>query len=115
MGTNMAVSQNSYGVNVQNQFLYGFQLFWTGSSMNGTFKLQGSLQIPTTPAGSILWSDVVGSAEVITSGLTTYGNANYLWSYGPDAYGALQLVRIVWTPSSGTGTLTNAICSIKGS
>lgn len=80
------------------------QLFFTGSPV-GTFKAQGSCNAtgvpPTTDAE---WSDIGDSSQAISAAgniLYNYDSANFNW------------VRIVYTKTSGTGTL-NGRFNAKG-
>lgn len=76
---------------------------WTGAPM-GTLKLQVSNDIVELAASVVNWSDFSGSSIAVNgAGDVTYNlaNAGYRWT------------RIVYTKTSGTGTL-NAILSAKG-
>lgn len=91
---------------------YSIQLVFTGSP-SGTFKLQCSNDAgnpngavpPSLSSGVTNWTDIAGSSQVISAaGDITYQveNAGYAW------------VRVVYTFTSGTGTITSARVNVKG-
>jgi hypothetical protein len=89
---------------------YSIQLVFTGTP-GGTFKLQCSND-PGLPNASFdedrgvtNWTDITGTAVVISAaGDLTWNveNAGYPW------------VRVVYTFSSGSGSLTSARANVKG-
>lgn len=92
---------------------FSIQLVFTGTP-NGTFTLQLSNDLGHPNAQSETqqyadvtnWTTITDSAQPITAaGDHTYqfANAGFRW------------VRVVWTQSSSTGTLTIARCNVKGS
>lgn len=91
---------------------YAIQLVFTGSPQ-GNFKLQASNDVgnPTAQteaerqAAIVNWTDIDDSAQTISAAgnhMWTVQNAGYNW------------VRVVWTQTGGSGTLTNAKCYVKG-
>lgn len=91
---------------------YSIQLVFTGTP-GGNFKLQvsndlGNINATTEAeqvAGVTTWTDVAGSPQTISAaGDHTWAvdNAGYRW------------VRVVWTATSGSGTLISARVNGKG-
>lgn len=74
----------------------------SGTAPTGTFKVQTSNHSPPVPptgtpdATAMDWADTSASAAITTNG-------NALLQHAP-AYG--RWVRVTWTKTSGTGTLT---------
>ena len=91
---------------------YAIQLLFTGSP-TGTFKLQASNDIgeaqKTTEAGRGLlvttWTDIVGSDQAISAA------GNHMWCSSVAPY---RWVRVVWTNSAGSGSLTSIRLNTKG-
>jgi hypothetical protein len=87
---------------------FSIQLVFTGTP-NGSFKLQASLDdggIDVSSPSVTNWTDVANSSQAITAAgdhLYTVQNASYKW------------VRLVWTFSSGSGTITSSRFNVKGS
>lgn len=92
--------------------LYAIQLTFTGT-LGGSFKLQASCDAGNTnnqtlssqPSGVVNWTDVANSTQNINAA------GNVMWNVADPGY---CWVRVVWTASSGAGTLTVARCNIKG-
>jgi hypothetical protein len=91
---------------------YSIQLVFTGSP-NGTFKLQVSND-PGHPnaqnkaeqyADVVNWTDVSGSAQPVSAA------GDHTWQVENSGY---AWVRVVWTFSSGSGSLTSARANVKG-
>lgn len=91
---------------------YAIQLVFTGTP-GGNFKLQCSNDAGHPNAQSkseqsedvVNWTDIADSAQAISAaGNHTWNaeNVGYLW------------VRVVWTQTSGTGSLTSARVMCKG-
>lgn len=90
---------------------YAIQLVFTGTP-GGNFKLQACNDEvdPRMPqaqieAALVNWTDILDSAQVISAAgnhMWTVENAGYTW------------VRVVWTQTSGTGSLTSARAYVKG-
>lgn len=90
--------------------IYGIalQAVFTGSP-TGTVKLQGSVDqgpsnaaLTSNPAlaSSITWNDISGSSQAVT------GAGTVTWNFNGVFY---KWVRVSYTASSGTGTLTVTI------
>jgi hypothetical protein len=102
----MNVNFSSPAFLVERVLNFAFQVDFTGSTITGTFKLQGSCD-PTdnVPANSVNpkvtnWSDITGSAAAITAA------GDFLWTVALPGY---NYVRLVYTDTSG-GT-SNGVCS----
>lgn len=91
---------------------FAIQLVFSGAP-NGTFSLQVSNDPGSTPYNQnpksyqnvVNWTDFDGSAQaIVEAGDHTWAvqNAGYNW------------VRVVWTATSGSGTLTDARAYVKG-
>ena len=92
---------------------YSIQLVFTGAP-NGTYTLQcsndpGNPNVrpldPERYENVVNWTTITGSAQpILAAGDHTYQvqNAGYPW------------VRVVWTASSGSGSLTSARSNVKG-
>jgi len=90
---------------------YAIQLVFTGTPA-GNFKLQASNDLgrqasgaPETDDGVVNWTDIAGSQQTISAAgdhMWQVENAGYRW------------VRVVWTQTSSTGTLTSAKFNVKG-
>lgn len=91
---------------------YAIQLVFTGSPQ-GNFKLQasndqGSIDSATGSvqlASIVNWTDIADSAQTISAAgdhMWTVENAGYTW------------VRVVWTQTGGSGTLTSGRVYVKG-
>lgn len=108
----MASSFNLHPIYLGHIVDYSIQLVFTGSP-GGNFKLQASND-PGQPnaaseaqqvVGVTNWTDVLDSAQTISAAgnhVWTVENAGYTW------------VRVVWTATSGSGTLTSARANGKG-
>ena len=89
---------------------YSIQLVFTGSTPNGTFKLQASCDEPnqTNPANTTVvnWTDITDSDQAVTAA------GDHLWTVENAGY---TFVRVFWTDSSSSaGTITSARFMIKG-
>lgn len=90
---------------------YSIQLIFTGAPV-GTFKLQASND-PGMPDGGQTpqaanvtnWTDITGSPQAISAA------GNIMWNVENAGY---TFVRVVYTVTSGTGTLTSARANVKG-
>lgn len=91
---------------------FSIQLQFTGTP-GGNFKLQASNDPGNINAASgtlqvsdiALWTDIADSAQTISAAgdhMWTVENAGYNW------------VRVVWTATSGSGSLTTARAYVKG-
>ena len=91
---------------------YSIQLQFTGAPQ-GNFRLQASNDPGRIDAASgvlqvsniAIWTDIADSAQTISAAgdhMWTVENAGYTW------------VRVVWTQTGGSGTLTSARAYVKG-
>lgn len=94
-------NQYSNPISLRHLSSYSVQVVTTGSP-SGTFKLQASNDDPDHtgvkyPTSSMNWTDIDGSSFTVTASGSLVWNAQasgYLW------------VRVVWTKTSGTGTIS---------
>jgi hypothetical protein len=107
----MGTSFNSDGFYLGHIVNYSIQLVFTGTP-NGTFMLQCSNDKGIedkvggwNAAGVTHWTDITGSDQPIT------GSGDLAWSVENAGY---RWVRLVWTRSSSTGSLTSARVNAKG-
>jgi hypothetical protein len=112
IGTNLAVSQTSDPIWLGHIANYSIQLVFTGTP-GGNFKLQMSNDEGDPSAAKeedrdfkiVNWTDIADSAQTISAAgdhSWTVENAGYRW------------VRVVWTQTSSSGTLTSARFNVKG-
>lgn len=101
----MTGTVTSDGINLISIYAYSIQAYWSGGSglTAGTFKLQASNDPGDNGSGQGVsqpthWTDVASSSQAISgaSGSILYDvtECGYRW------------VRLVYTPSGGSGTLT---------
>lgn len=92
-------------INVNFRIGFSIGLVFTGSPV-GTFKLQASNDQTETASSvaSDTWADITGSTVNVTAANTI------VWNHA-DMYS--RWVRIVWTKTSGTGTITKATLNDK--
>ena|SRR3984957_17916264 len=102
-GTDASVSQTSESVNLNYRYGIAIQAVLTGTPV-GTLSLQGSCDFgaPNNPqAGGnnqvVNWTDISGSASPVT------GAGTASWNYQGAFY---KWIRLIYTSSSGTGTIT---------
>lgn len=108
----LSSSQNLKPVWLGHIAQYALQLVFTGSPV-GTFKLQASNDVGhIDSAGSSMqvsgitnWTDVTGSAVAVSAA------GNVMWNAENVGY---TWVRVVWTYTSGSGSLTSARTYMKG-
>lgn len=109
---NLAVNQNMPPVWLGHIVNYSIQLVFTGTP-GGNFKLQASndrgninAQYPANQdAGVVNWTDIADSAFTVSAA------GNVMWDVQNAGY---NWVRVVWTQTSGSGTLTDAHAYVKG-
>lgn len=101
---------NSIGIDVSQMALASIQAEWTGAPV-GSFKLQISNDIlppaPSTsnpvgpdPAANVRnWSDYTNSTTAVS------GSGNFTWNM---VYVGYRWVRLVYTATSGTGSVSAA-------
>lgn len=111
MPTNLAVSQVSEPVWLGHIPYFSIQLVFTGPIV-GEFKLQASNDYGRNERANISdtdvlanWTDIKDSAQSISAA------GSHLWSVADAGY---KWVRVVWTVTSGSGTLTSARFNGKG-
>lgn len=106
----LSIAQNLPAVWLGHIMHYSIQLVST-STAAGTFKLQGSndpgrINAAEDANQSVItnWTDLGISVTISGAGavLLKDSNCGYNW------------VRVVWTPSSGAGSLTSARAMVKG-
>lgn len=111
-GTAMAVGITSDPIWLGHIANYSLQIFFTGAPV-GSFKLQlsddlgypNAAEEPNRDYGISHWTDITPSNQaILAAGDHGYNvtNAGYRW------------VRLVWTPTSGSGTITSARMNVKG-
>jgi hypothetical protein len=111
-GTNMAVNITSDPIYLGHIANYNLQIVFTGTP-GGNFKLQISNDLGRPEAALeedrdfqiTNWTDMADSAQTISAaGNHSYEvqNAGHRW------------VRLVWTQTSSTGTITSARFNVKG-
>ena len=94
----MTVSLESNVFDIRTIIGYSMQAEYSGSP-NGTLKLQASNDDPDVPEAQT-WIDVTSSSAAISA------SGSRLWNQPTEFYGWLKLV---YTASSGSGTLTAKI------
>lgn len=107
----MAADVESNGIDVNQMVAGSIQAVWTGATADGTIGLEVSNDIvPVGPtqanssANVVNWSTYTGSTQTVA------GDGNFLWNMNLMGF---RWVRLVYTFSSGTGTL-NATFVAKG-
>ena len=109
---NLATSQTLRPIWLGHIANYAIQLQFTGTP-GGNFKLQASNEAgrigvaagDVPPADITVWTDVADSAATVSAAgdiMWTVESAGYTW------------VRVVWTQTSSSGTLTFARAYVKG-
>jgi len=91
---------------------YAVQLAFTGSP-NGSFKLQASNDKGRINSATnvvqvsdlAVWTDITGSTALVTAA------GDIMWDAENIGY---NWVRIIWTATSGSGSLTSARVYVKG-
>lgn len=108
----LSVGQISEGIYLGHIVDYAIQIFFTGSPL-GNFKLQVSNDLGQINSQSrvvqdstvVNWSDVADSAFTVSAAGDVFWdvqNAGHRW------------VRVVWTATGGSGTITSAKVNGKG-
>lgn len=100
----MASNCNSTGVEISQIEDVSIQAVWTGTAENGTFKVQGSNDLVNNPSLVTHWTDQTGSSQAISA------DGDFMWNV---SLAPFRFIRLVYTASSGSGTL-NANLSGKG-
>lgn len=111
----MAAPITSFGINLNQIFMYSVQGIWTGAPV-GTLKLQGSndnvpVAAGVNPAANVVnWDDLFRDATGVAYSQAISGAGHVLWNVPDCGY---LWVQAVYLFTSGTGSLTvNA--NIKG-
>lgn len=110
--TDLGASANLNAVWIGHVVNYSIQLVFTGSPV-GSFKLQASCdagspnasQQATLATGVSNWTDIASSSQAVSAA------GNITWDVQNSGY---NFVRVVWTYSSGSGTITSARINTKG-
>lgn len=107
----MAAGFTSSAIDLQQVWIYSIQANWSGPTV-GEFKLQISNDLtPLFPAqdvpyfAPVNWSNYSGSASSATA---VAGSSNFMWNV---VYNGYRWVRLVYTSSSGGGTLNAFVCT----
>lgn len=106
-----SISSNfaSEAITLAHMTQFAVHLEYTGTGLNGTLKLEASNDSEDSlPTSVSHWVDIPSSSVSVTA-LT--GSAEQLWNIADCGY---AWVRLSWTNSSGTGTLTYARICAKG-
>jgi hypothetical protein len=104
--TDLTQSFNSQAFLIEHIYGYSVQVSFSGV-FAGTFKIQTSNDVGTAPTH---WNDLANSSAAVVAGAYG-GEAGIMWNVERSFY---RWFRIVYTPTSGTGTLTSATMTIKG-
>lgn len=88
----------------------GFQTIISAGTPSGTFKWQGSCDYDHGRPASATWTDLT-SPSGFSSGQPVAG-VPATWIFDFNVMPAVKAIRIVYTNSSGTGTL-GAVASLK--
>jgi hypothetical protein len=91
---------------------YSIQIFFSGTP-GGNFKLQmsndeGNVNAPREDDRDfkiVNWTDIADSAFTVSAA------GDVAWNYRDCGY---RWVRVVWTPTSGSGTITSIRFNVKG-
>lgn len=108
--TDLTQAFNSSAFLIEHIYGYSVQISFTGN-FDGTFKLQTSNDIGVTPNQQPThWNTLLNSSAAVVAGAYG-GEAGIMWNVERSFY---RWFRIVYTPTSGTGTLASATMTIKG-
>lgn len=111
--TSLGASANFPAVWLGHVVNFSIQVVFTGTPV-GVFKLQasddqgqpdGGTGTAGLATGVTNWTDIADSSQSISAA------GDMTWNY---ANAGFRFVRVVYTRTSGTGTVTSARCSIKG-
>ncbi len=108
----LAASFNTDGINLISIYAYSVQVSWSGGTAPvGTFTLQGSNDSGDAGSGQAVvqptnWTTVTGSSQSISGSpgsiLYDVTECSYRW------------FRLVYTATSGSATITDALSNVKG-
>lgn len=102
IATDMSVTINGPALILEQSQDFSIQAKWTGTP-TGSFKLQCSNDVEATVTD---WEDIPGSTLAVAGAAGTQ-----VWNYTGAPF---RWVRIVYTATSGSGTLTKCLFSAKG-
>ncbi len=110
---NLAASFNLKPIWLGHVAIAAIQVMFSGAAPTGSFKLQASCDAGNHRASGEAnqyatvtnWTDVANSATAVSA------SGSVLWNIADPGY---QWVRVVWTFTSGTGTVSSARCTQKG-
>lgn len=100
--TDLSANQVSVSEDLSQDVGFSAQVQFTGTALNGTFKIQA------TNVEDSHWTEISGTSQTVT-GLT--GNQSLIWNLDAIYY---NYIRISWTNSSGTGTINHCRVTVKG-
>lgn len=100
--TDMSTTINGPAMGLEQSLHFSFMVKWTGTP-TGTFKLQASNDIDATVTD---WEDIPGSSVAVAGAA-----GQQVWNYTNAPF---RFVRLVYTATSGSGTLSKALFSAKG-
>lgn len=106
----ISASRNSIALLVEQDLNCSIQVVFSGTGLNGAFKLQASCDTSIANAQSEVvrasnvsnWSDIPSQSSTVTA-LT--GSSTALFNLADMGY---PWVRLVWTSTSGTGSIVSA-------
>lgn len=107
-GDMSTASLNSVGIDLNQTVLYSIQAVFTGAPV-GTLKLQISNDFVATPTagGANLASAVTHWTDYTGSSYSVSAAGDFAWNVFDVGY---RWVRMVYTKTSGTGSLTATFC-----
>jgi len=113
-GIDLSQAQTSSAFAVDQGFAAAIQIGYTATNLSGTFKLQASLDEGNPNAASEAaraslvanWTDIATGGATIPSATINgvSGNSTVLLRLDTLPY---TFIRVVWTPTAGTGTATS--------
>lgn len=102
IATAMASTINGPAININLYQDFSFFAKWS-STPTGTFKLQSSNDLGDTVTD---WEDIPGSSVAVAGAA-----GQQMWNYTRSQF---RWVRLVYTATSGSGTLSKCIFNAKG-
>lgn len=111
VGHSMASSFTTDPVNLISIYAYSIQVVWSGGTPAGTFKLQGSNDAGDNGSGQAVsvpvnFTDITNSPQTISGSpgslLFDVTQCSYRWT------------RLVYTPASGSATISDGVMNVKG-
>lgn len=91
---------------------YSIQIFFSGTP-GGNFRLQASCDPgkPNAASEAEKYNGVVNWTDVADSAFTVSAAGDVMWDVQNTGY---EWVRVVWTQTSGSGSVTSARAKVKG-